>query len=211
MARISADERSKQFIEAAAKVIAYEGLDAATTRRIATEAGAPLAALHYVFKSKDELLEAVYDHLSSDFAAKLAPLDEGLGVQETVYRHIARIGERIIERPHEQITTFEILLRAARTDQDESKEKSGPSISQKMFDAWVTSTADVYSKALQRNGLTPTVSCEAAARMTVAGVDGMTLQYVSDFDAERMRQSLHQLATLIVYMLTEQTITADGS
>jgi AcrR family transcriptional regulator len=63
MARIGAELRRQDFIEATVKVIAEHGVANATTRRIAAAANSPLASLHYVFHTKDELFYAVYESL----------------------------------------------------------------------------------------------------------------------------------------------------
>lgn len=201
MARISVDERSQQFVEAAARVIAHEGASAATTRRIAAEAGAPLAALHYCFRSKDDLLEAVYDYLSRDFVAALSPLDDDLDLEQTVRRHINRISDRIRTHPYEQVTTFEILLRVARAHSDEER-ASALTTSKRMFAGWEASTANIYQQAIDRAGVTPLVTVEDAARMTVAGVDGLSLQMITDPDPAREARLLSQLANLIITMLS---------
>ncbi|MFB7468582.1 TetR/AcrR family transcriptional regulator [Streptomyces sp. NPDC056224] len=53
------DGRRTQLIQAAARVIARDGIAAATVRRIAEEAGVPGSLVHYWFADKDELLEEV--------------------------------------------------------------------------------------------------------------------------------------------------------
>lgn len=53
------DGRRAQLIAAATRVVAREGVAAATTRRIAQEAGVPHGMVHYWFSGKDELLEEV--------------------------------------------------------------------------------------------------------------------------------------------------------
>src|SRR6478752_1965391 len=53
------DGRRAQLIEAATRVVAREGVAAATTRRIAQEAGVPHGLVHYWFTGKDELLQEV--------------------------------------------------------------------------------------------------------------------------------------------------------
>ena len=50
------DGRRAQLIAAATRVVAREGVAAATTRRIAQEAGVPHGLVHYWFSGKDELL-----------------------------------------------------------------------------------------------------------------------------------------------------------
>lgn len=63
MARMGAEMRRLDFIEATVKVIAEYGAANATTRRIAAQADSPLASLHYTFHTKDELFYAVYESL----------------------------------------------------------------------------------------------------------------------------------------------------
>jgi len=47
------------MIEAASRLIAREGVAAATTRKVAQEAGLPAGSLHYWFAGMDDLLEEV--------------------------------------------------------------------------------------------------------------------------------------------------------
>lgn len=71
MARMGAELRRQDFVKATVKVIAEHGVANATTRRIAAAAGCPLASLHYVFRTKDELFYAVYESLFSQPQAYL--------------------------------------------------------------------------------------------------------------------------------------------
>lgn len=63
MARVRAELRRQDFVKATVKVIAEYGVANATTRRIAAAADCPLASLHYVFRTKDDLFYAVYESL----------------------------------------------------------------------------------------------------------------------------------------------------
>lgn len=49
----------EELVTAAIAVISRDGVSAATTRKIAEEAGVPLGTVHYWFKDKSELLEEV--------------------------------------------------------------------------------------------------------------------------------------------------------
>jgi len=62
--RRSAEQRREQLLDAAVAVIAEHGLERATTRAITDRAGLALGAFHYVFDSKDELLEAVAERVA---------------------------------------------------------------------------------------------------------------------------------------------------
>lgn len=61
MVHVPAAERREQIIQAAVEVIATHGVDGATTRKIAEAAGAALATFHYIFPTKDDLFQAIYD------------------------------------------------------------------------------------------------------------------------------------------------------
>ncbi|MCZ1014183.1 helix-turn-helix domain-containing protein [Streptomyces noursei] len=69
------------MVEAAVQVIAREGADGATTRKIADEPQAPLTSLHYCFQNKENLLLAVFIRLAEEMPVTVDLLDgnEGLG------------------------------------------------------------------------------------------------------------------------------------
>ncbi|KAF0959303.1 TetR/AcrR family transcriptional regulator [Rhodococcus sp. T7] len=75
MARIPATERRAELVAAAVRVIAAHGVDGATTRRIAEEANAPLATLHYCFSSKEELFAAVFEYVTDQYREVLTRND----------------------------------------------------------------------------------------------------------------------------------------
>ncbi|QDQ90945.1 TetR/AcrR family transcriptional regulator [Rhodococcus sp. WB9] len=75
MGRIPAAERRAELVAAAVRVIAAEGVDGATTRRIAQEANAPLATLHYCFAAKEVLFAAVFEHVAGQYREVLTRND----------------------------------------------------------------------------------------------------------------------------------------
>ncbi|MGV7637065.1 TetR/AcrR family transcriptional regulator, partial [Mycobacterium kansasii] len=64
-------------------MIAAHGVDGATTRRIADEANAPLATLHYCFSSKEELFAEVFQYVAGQYREVLARNDCHGDVKET--------------------------------------------------------------------------------------------------------------------------------
>src|SRR4051794_41978000 len=72
MPRVAATDRRRQLVAAAYRVISQEGFAAATTRRVCAEAGAPLAAFHYCFASKAELLGELTDQAMRELEAARA-------------------------------------------------------------------------------------------------------------------------------------------
>ncbi|MDR7304087.1 TetR/AcrR family transcriptional regulator [Haloactinomyces albus] len=57
------DARRRELIRAALRITARSGLEAATMREIAAEAGVANGALAHYFRDKDELLMAAYQHI----------------------------------------------------------------------------------------------------------------------------------------------------
>ena len=204
MARISVEDRSRQFIEAAARVIAAEGIVAATTRRIAAEADAPLAALHYCFRSKDDLLNEVYNYLSRDYARELEPMPTPRTLEDAVDLHIRRIWRRMLTAPHEQITTFELLLRSTRLDKPQEID-SARVINRSMYAAWIDSTSSILAAAAQAEGRESGIDLEMVSRIIIAGIDGISLQHVSDPDVQRSEQLIEALCTSVKALLGPRT------
>ncbi|MBB6404067.1 TetR family transcriptional regulator [Arthrobacter sp. AZCC_0090] len=184
MARVPVEERRLQFVRAAAKVIASDGLAAATTRRIAAEADAPLAALHYSFRNKDELLQEVYNFLSRDYAQALPPVGEPeLGLEHVIQAHARRIWTRMVQNPHEQITTFELLLRRFRVGPDD--EPQALLMNRTMYEGWISSTLDLFRGAAEAAGDPVPVNLEQVTRLFISGIDGISMQHLADPDEER--------------------------
>lgn len=204
MPRIPAEERRLQFVEAAARVIATEGLPAATTRRIATEADAPLAALHYCFRNKEELLQEVYYFLSRDYAKSLPPIaDLSAGLPSVIRQHARRIWERMLQRPHEQVTTFELLLRRFREGPEQ--EPAAREQNRSMYEGWVSSTKELFRSAAEAAGQPAPHNLDLIARLFVSGIDGISMQHIADPREEQSRQLIELLADSLGALVSAET------
>lgn len=69
-APVDHDSRRAQLAELATEIIAREGLQAATIRRLATEAGFSTAIVTHYFRNKRDLLFRVYEHVSTRAIAR---------------------------------------------------------------------------------------------------------------------------------------------
>src|ERR1700754_1929840 len=84
MAYLSAEDRRATILDAAVEVIASEGLAKTTTRRIAETADAPLGALHYCFRNKDELMALVLERGATTLREAFEHVDPADGFEATV-------------------------------------------------------------------------------------------------------------------------------
>lgn len=209
MARVPTAERRLQFVRSAARIIAHDGLTAATTRRIASEAGAPLASLHYCFRSKDELLDEVYYYLSRDYAQALPPVvASDAGLAAVVLAHAKRIWARMLAEPHEQVTTFELLLRRFRVGGEE--EPKALAMNRSMYEGWIKSTCELFESAAVAAGEDVPVNLELAVRLFVSGIDGISMQHMADPDPERSTALVEMLATTITASFVYQDVSVGG-
>lgn len=110
MARIGAEMRRQDFIEATVKVIAEHGVANATTRRIAAEANSPLASLHYVFHTKDELFYAVYESLIDMPRQSLQHVPTGATAAESVGEMLRQLVSWFTAHPDLATTQFELFV-----------------------------------------------------------------------------------------------------
>lgn len=187
--RVPMVERRQQFVEAAARLIAAEGLERATTRRIAEEVGAPLATLHYCFHSKEELLDAVEGYLSEGFAMRLPPLPpEVRGLEAALHAHAQRVWAHIEAHPEEQVATFELHLRRYRQSQGGEGAPGRPSV--EMYQAWIDSTSRIYEQAAQAAGDPVPNNLHLITQLFIAGIDGLSMFHIASPELARTAETL---------------------
>jgi AcrR family transcriptional regulator len=111
----SSDGRRTELIDAALRVLARDGVAAATTRKIADEAGLPLGTVHYWFAGKDDLMEAVViavlDKLS-DAMEQATEISNGATLLDSL-----RAAWRVVEDddPGAQLALYELTSLSIRT------------------------------------------------------------------------------------------------
>lgn len=118
MARISAVQRRSDFIKAAVEVIAVYGIDGATTRRIAEQAQANLAMLHYCYDSKEDLFSDVYEYVSGRFRDVIKENDPHSTVMDTARKLLRGVMECYAESANFASATLELISWARRQHGD---------------------------------------------------------------------------------------------
>ncbi|MHB9798743.1 TetR/AcrR family transcriptional regulator [Pseudomonas sp. MT3] len=176
MARIGAEERRQDFIEATIKVIAEHGIANATTRRIAAAADSPLASLHYVFHTKEDLFYAVYESLINLPQQSLGQAPAGATPAESVGEMLRQLVKWFIAHPERAITQFELFFWNLRND---------PEMAAKIYAVSIEATQQAIQKAtadaLDQTALT-TVS-----RLLINLFDGLLLSWTAHCDPERIK------------------------
>ncbi|MBB4818946.1 TetR/AcrR family transcriptional regulator [Pseudomonas sp. TUM22785] len=175
MARIGAEERRQDFIEATIKVIAEHGIANATTRRIAAAADSPLASLHYVFHTKEDLFYAVYESLINLPQQSLQQAPAGATPAETVGEMLRQLVKWFIAHPERAITQFELFFWNLRND---------PEMAEKIYTVSNEATRQAIQKATGD-------ALDQAALTTVSQLllnlfDGLLLAWIAHGNPERL-------------------------
>ncbi|MEV0600311.1 TetR/AcrR family transcriptional regulator [Streptomyces sp. NPDC050315] len=197
MAYVSADTRREQLIEAAVQVIAREGADRATTRKIAEEAKAPLASLHYCFQNKENLLLAVFTQLSQEMPVEVDPPEgENVSLGQAMERRLTRAMQWTVENPVRVRAMIEVTLWA---------ERYNPELSVSFYDGFFKSSEAVLRKA------DATLSDEelcSMMRVAMSIVDGLSLQMLTNGDKERALRDTATACAMLKAFLNESERTA---
>jgi AcrR family transcriptional regulator len=187
VARISADQRRRELIEAAFRVMARDGVAAATTRAIVAEANAPLASFHYCFRSKEELLRELTPALVDRMlAATVADIKPGRDFREMLRDGIHSIWGVIEATAGEQQVLYELTQYALRNPGLEDLATWQYERYQESASAFLQTIAD--AGAVEWKAPLPVV-----ARMLVSFFDGLALGWVVDRKSDEARAALDGL------------------
>jgi DNA-binding transcriptional regulator YbjK len=184
------EARRGLLLEATLRVIADEGPGAVTHRRVAAEAGLPLAATTYWFSSKEELLLEAYrlaaqadlDRLRALGAtcARTPPSELASGLADLIAGELA-------EQRAALMASYALWLEAARRPELREVER-----------AWNDESVAVVADLLAAAGADDPL---VAARLLMAGIDGLILGELGRGDpagSAELRPLVHRLVTSLL-------------
>ena len=198
MGNVSAENRRTQLIEAAIRVIQRDGIPAATTRAIASEADAPLASIHYTFGSKEEVIRAAFDFLADEVTSSVeSSTDYTAGLEAAIAGAFERVADLLVD------TRYAVVI-ADYTPYD---------------DPWVKRHLDEFNafaaRLLERTAAssgepTPAVGYSMLGRLTTITIDGVVLHFQTHGDATRMREEFGAMARALGALARERDQTPRG-
>lgn len=201
MAYVKAAEREQQIIAAAIRVLSSVGVPATTLRAVATEAGIPLGTLHYIFPSKDQLLQAVISAVIGEISDILrADLQTDSGVEHALRHGIGRFWNRLVENEIGlQIMQYELTAYALRTD-------GAAHLAAMQYDRYSALVTDFCERAAQAAGERCAVGFDTLGRLALGIVDGLILQYAARPDVDRAHRDLEYALDMIVLLADPQKV-----
>ncbi len=189
--RIPVQDRRRALVDAAVRVIARDGVAAASTRAVVAEAGMSLASLHYAFPSREHLLEAVIAQVTDQEqeAAEegLLPFDPDVaaGADRPDLAAVIRTGldrylDLLAADPDREQALLELALYALRTPGQRAARVA-------QYDVYRAAAAASLATAARATGSRWTVPLAEVARALVVVTDGLTTAWLADRDTAAAR------------------------
>lgn len=182
-------ERREQLVQAALVVAIRDGIEAATVRAVAAEAGVSLGVVHYCFEDKNELLREVGLAITTQNVERITfdmPM-EGINARGAISLALGILWDSIREHRGAQLLSYELTttslrhleLRAVAIGQLEHNWD----VAEHVLDQAATLAAVAWSVSVRR-----------LARLSVAAIDGVSLAWLVDGDDDAARAALSSFA-----------------
>lgn len=188
MPYVSSAVRRRQIVLAARLVVERDGFAHASLRAVAEEAGIALSTLQHVFSTREALFGAVVEDLLFGQSVSLVPLgapgqrfgDWLSDTLQVLWQHVIR------QSAESQLGRLEITLYAVRAGltgelarwQDER------------IRLWAGKTAALAGWKFR-------IPVDQVARLVMAMIDGLLIQYLADPDPERVATDLRSAARAV--------------
>jgi DNA-binding transcriptional regulator YbjK len=186
--------RREALLEAVLRIVADVGADAVTHRRVAEEAGLPLASTTYWFNSKEHILTAALELAAErdtarllDYAADVTRRG-GTDQDHALEAAVAAIYEPLDNGPQASrgslMATYALLLEAARR----------PAL-REIASRWTEAYLLTLGQLLERGG---SRRPREDAELLLAAADGLLIEQLSTGATIDLRPRLRRLAKLLV-------------
>jgi TetR/AcrR family transcriptional regulator, regulator of biofilm formation and stress response len=182
--------RREALLDAVLRVVAEVGVDAVTHRRVAEEAGLPLASTTYWFESKEHLLTAALERAAERDVERLRTVLTDAGDTSPDPLGLA---VRAILGPAEEsaqscrawlLATYALMLEAARRP-------ALREVTVRWTDAYLDALAPLLAAAGSRQA-------RSDAELVVAAADGLLVEQLASDDASDLAPRLRRLADALV-------------
>lgn len=188
MARMSPAQRRELLVQAAVRVIARDGVSAATTRAIVAEADMSLASFHYAFASHDEMMRGVIEFVvGSQREAALGAIVPGDDIRTLLGTSLMTFLDQLVGDPRWELALLELAQYALRT----------PGLDDLVRQQWGAYRAVIEHVLVAGAAMAEvrwTMPVPDVARLVLIVTDGVTLAWLADRDTDAARRALEHAA-----------------
>ena len=188
MSRIPVAERRALLLQAAWRVLSSRGVGAATTRAICAEAGMPQGAFHYCFSGRDELFrEVVVGLLPIEVTAAAAAIDRRGSLSGVIARALGAYFALVEADPAAHQVLYEITTTALR-------DPELADLARLQYQRYSEAATTVVQELARVREIEWDVPVEVLVRQVVTMLDGLTLHYLVDRNADAAHAALAAFA-----------------
>ncbi len=162
---IRGEARRELILDAAIRVLAVEGPSGLTHRRVASEAGLPVAATTYWFASKDDLLAQAYRRAADRDIARVRAVAAAADAADLGGVLVGLMRAELADGQTGLLAGFTLWLEAARRPELRGIEAE-----------WTGAYTDALAALLRRAG---SPQPETDAELLTATIDGLLLAHVA--------------------------------
>jgi AcrR family transcriptional regulator len=169
-----------------------EGIEAATTRRIAAEAGVAVGVVHYCFGTKENLYRQVISAIVDDAANSAATaMHPGDSVVACLSRATEGLVTSMEAQPERHLLTYELTTYALR-------HPAAHDLAEYQYQCYNDAAVMFFNEVAEVASIRWSVSVEMLARMFTAFNEGMTLAWLVDRDGDKVRSIFASFADLFI-------------
>ena len=193
MPYVEASVRSRQFVAAARRVMVRDGVANTSLRAVAAEAQVPLGTLQYVFPSKEKLLRAAIEDVVDEIAEVLASSVRVDGGMALAIRQgaVTFWSQLVADQVNLQLMQHELLNHMLRAPGQQH-------LARRQYERYIGVITDWGRVAAANSREVCGVPFERLARIILAGIDGLILQYASNPDRDRAHDDLEALIDMVI-------------
>jgi len=177
--RVRYGDGREALLRGVVEVVAENGLDGMTFRRVAERAGVNNTLITHYFGTRDALLTAAADW-AAERSQHLADLTKGAALDRDFADALTRM---VADEPELQLFQYEMTLAARRRPELKAA-------ATRLYESYV----DIMETTLEKYGYRHD---RAAARAVFASFDGLVLQQVTVTSVEDVREAMVRLGELI--------------
>jgi TetR/AcrR family transcriptional regulator, regulator of biofilm formation and stress response len=200
VARMSADARRAELLQAALRVMSRDGIAAGTTRAIVAEAGMPLATFHYCFRSRNELLRELITLVTTmeRQAVTDAMTPSGGDFRETLRQALRGYVGHLAANPGHELFLFELNHYALRTPELHD-------LADEQYRRYYETATAILEAAADLSDMEWKVDLPVLARFVVTLIDGATTTWLADRDTDATLAALDLAADHVAALATPRT------
>lgn len=186
-------DAKKRIVDAAKTVVSEQGVQKATLRAIAAEAGISIGTLYYYYRTKDDLLYDIIDsHTSESYfiaeAFKSGKIIKDFSDDSLINYLSEKIRERIDGLDDNRILFY--LIQEAIMGNDNIKENI-----QKKYRLWIDSIETILQEIFK---VPASKTMRATAMIINAAIDGFMLQKLLAVDESDLNSELEEIGQLLL-------------